>query len=83
MSVTTFIFEDAIYGWHAAIHHINSPPLLARASLKRATVVRLRGFKATSICFIVSSGDLQTVSGKKCSYVCYVGYDELVWGCRS
>lgn len=69
MSVTTFIFDDAIYGWHAAIRHINSPSPASEGELERATVVRLCGFETIGLCFIVSCGDLQTVSGKKCSYV--------------
>ena len=54
------------------------PPLPARASFKRATVMMLRGFKVTGICFVLSSGDLQTVSGKKYPYICHVEYDELI-----
>jgi len=34
MSVTTFIFEDAICGWHAAIRHIDSPSPASEGELQ-------------------------------------------------
>ena len=55
MSVTTFIFEDAICGWHAAIPHITSPSPASEGELETSDsndATRLQGDRNLLHCIL-------------------------------